>query len=241
MVKEQKYHVAKSEEVVYPRKTALCQAGGNEEERGRNYAALITSPEMATVRIIMEAEAKAGLAEHIDVPTLMEQLRTQASAVNENDLTQAEAMLINQATALQSLFAHLTEKALSGESLPQFETFMRMALRAQNQCRATLETLAAIKNPTVIYARQANFAHGNQQVNNGAAEPVGDVGAGNSGQPRCRQESYAREETEIKPNELLTEVTHGQTMDVGTTSAAIRINAAVEALGEVNGSKDTNG
>ena len=37
---------------------------------------------------------------------------------------------------------------------------MKLALKAQNQCRMTLETLAAIKNPPVIYARQANFANG---------------------------------------------------------------------------------
>ena len=44
-----------------------------------------------------------------------------------------------------------------------------MALRAQNQCRATLETLATIKNPTVVIARQANIAQGHMQVNNGLA------------------------------------------------------------------------
>lgn len=40
-------------------------------------------------------------------------------------------------------------------------------LKAQSQCRATLETLAAIKVGPAIFARQANIAHGPQQVNNG--------------------------------------------------------------------------
>ncbi len=40
--------------------------------------------------------------------------------------------------------------------MPNIEGFMRMALRAQSQCRTTLETLAAIKNPPSVYARQAN-------------------------------------------------------------------------------------
>jgi hypothetical protein len=43
---------------------------------------------------------------------------------------------------------------------------MRLALKAQSQCRATLEALANIKNPPVVIARQANFAAGPQQVNN---------------------------------------------------------------------------
>jgi hypothetical protein len=42
---------------------------------------------------------------------------------------------------------------------------MRMALKAQSQCRQTLETLATIKNPPVVFARQANIAQGPQQVN----------------------------------------------------------------------------
>jgi hypothetical protein len=51
---------------------------------------------------------------------------------------------------------------------------MQMVLKAQSQCRATLKTLATIKNPPVVFARQANIAQGPQQVNNEmmrAAEP----------------------------------------------------------------------
>lgn len=47
----------------------------------------------------------------------------------------------------------------------QIDKFTRLALKAQSQCRATLETLAVIKNPPV-FARQANIANGPQQVNN---------------------------------------------------------------------------
>jgi hypothetical protein len=37
---------------------------------------------------------------------------------------------------------------------------MHLALKAQGQCRATLETLATIKSPPMVIARQANIAHG---------------------------------------------------------------------------------
>ena len=47
------------------------------------------------------------------------------------------------------------------------ETYLRLALRAQGQCRATIETLAAIKNPQPLaFVRQANISHGPQQINN---------------------------------------------------------------------------
>ena len=75
-------------------------------------------------------------------------------------------MLIGQATALETLFSCLAARAMTCDQIPGFEMNMRMALRAQNQCRATLETLAAIKNPPVVFAKQANIAHGHQQVNN---------------------------------------------------------------------------
>ena len=58
--------------------------------------------------------------------------------------------------------------------------YLKLALRAQNQCRATAETLAMIKNPpNVSFVGQANIANGPQQVNN-------DV-------PRARARVRARE------------------------------------------------
>ena len=110
MTRKQKNAIAKLEDVEYPRKAVPCLAGETGEERGRNYAVLVTSPELAAHRIINKTEEESGAGDHIDVPALIETLRAQAHAVNSNDLTQAEGMLMNQATALQSLFARLTEK-----------------------------------------------------------------------------------------------------------------------------------
>ncbi|MEJ2178812.1 MAG: hypothetical protein P8Y12_13060 [Gammaproteobacteria bacterium] len=50
--------------------------------------------------------------------------------------------------------------------MSNFEVYMRVALRSQSQCRATLETLSTIKNHPVVFAKQANIAPGHQQVNN---------------------------------------------------------------------------
>ena len=151
----------------FPRKGVPCRVGATEEESGRNAAVLATSPDLAAFRVINETERKTAIGKMLDVPTLMAMLRDQAAAVNRGDLSQAEAMLMNQATALQSLFARLVERGINQEYLPQYEAHMRLALRAQSQCRATLETLAAIKNPPIVYARQANVTTGPQQVNYG--------------------------------------------------------------------------
>ena len=107
-----------------------------------------------------------------------------------------------------------------GEYLDAAETYMRLALKAQSQCRATLETLAEIKNPRpVAFVRQANIAHGPQQVNNGTAPPPADPSrAGESEKP---------------PNKLL-ESRDGERLDTGTAGATSGIGADMEAVGAVN-------
>ena len=159
--------------VKYPRAAAnlTIDPDDSEAEISRKTTVLYTSNEMAALRVMRGADRQSGCWENIDVPSLMDQLRDQAAAINRGDLTHAEAMLMNQATALQSLFARLAERGMSCEHLTGFEANMRMALRAQSQCRATLETLATIKNPPTIYARQANVTTGPQQINNGAVVP----------------------------------------------------------------------
>ncbi len=44
-----------------------------------------------------------------------------------------------------------------GEYIQAAEAYMRLALKAQAQCRATLETLANTKNPPVVYVRQPGW------------------------------------------------------------------------------------
>lgn len=148
------------------RKTVPCVNGATSEETALNFANLMISPEMGSFRVITNRERRE-LIDQLDTPALIEALRQQTQAVHKGDLRAAEAMLMNQATALQSLFVKLTETGLQADLLRQQETALRLALKAQSQCRATLETLANIKNPPVVYAKQANVTTGPQQINNG--------------------------------------------------------------------------
>ena len=204
----------------FPRKAVQSPGGATPQETGRNFAALVTSPELAAYRVINGAEHKSGLGELIDVPTLMAELRDQAEAVNAGKLAQAEAMLINQATALQSLFARLAERGMGCDTAVPFECNLRMALRAQSQCRATLETLATIRNPPVLFAKQANVTTGPQQINNGLPAA-----------------SRARE-SESPPSKLL-EATDGERMDTGAPSAPGGVNQEMEAVAAVHGTANT--
>lgn len=104
----------------------------------------------------------------LDINHVAETLMEISKDVSGGDMTKAESMLIDQALALQSMFMNFSRRALNQQYQSNLESFFRMALKAQNQCRQTLETLATIKNPPIVYARQANInTGGNQQVNNG--------------------------------------------------------------------------
>lgn len=204
----------------FPRKAVplYLMKGDSAEVAARKMAALATSPELAAYRVINGAERLTGIGDEVDVPSLLAQLRDQADAANRGDLSQAEAMLMNQAIALQSLFARLAERGMGCDNAPAFEANMRMALRAQSQCRATLETLAEIKNPMAgAYVRQANIAAGHQQVNNGATP---------EGKPRAR-------ENKSEQSKQLEEKTH-ERMDTRAAETAGGINPTMEAVGEIN-------
>jgi len=179
----------------------------------------------AKVTLLPSANSAAIIADYgkafgnQDVSALMDELRPRMKDVNEGDLKHCEAMLVGQAHALQSIFMNLARRAINQDYLKQYETYLRLALKAQNQSRMTLETLAAIKNPPVVFARQANInqGSGNQQVNNGTP-------------PATPNTTHAGKNIN-QPNELL-EVQHGgETLDSSTTSAAIKKSPAMAAVG----------
>jgi len=144
---------------------------------------------------------------------MCDELITQIDRVNDGNLKRPEAMLLMQAHTLDGLFHNLARKAQIQSHMPHYESFLRLALKAQGQCRSTLETLAAIKNPPVIYAKQANISNGHQQINNGIPAP-----------------GTHTEEIINQSNELL-EHTHGERLDTRTKGEAIGVNSELEALG----------
>lgn len=95
----------------------------------------------------------------------------QVDKVHKGDMQGVESMLVAQAYALNSVFTEMMRKAviIKETHAGLLEVYVRMALKAQTQCRATLETLANVKNPRVTnFVQQQNNAH-QQQVNNSVA------------------------------------------------------------------------
>lgn len=185
------------------------------QEKDEQTARMALSPSLNAVAVILEYAAPMG---DLDLAALTDSLSDSVQKVWDGDMKRCEAMLLGQAHALQAIFMSLSRRAVKQDYLKQYETYLRIALKAQSQCRATLETLATIKNPPVAIVRQANIAHGPQQVNNGIAA--------SESTPRAR-------EIESTQTQLLEE-NHGQRLDTGTAGAASGTDKELEAVGAVN-------
>ena len=152
------------------------------------------------------------------LPSIVTALRDASERVHKNDLSDIEAVLTSQAVTLNAIFGDLSRRSAlnlgNGSYFDAGERYFRMAMKAQNQCRMTLETLSAIKNPPIVYAKQANIAHGPQQVNNGT--------------PPTRTEENIN-----GPNKLL-EQSNEIPMDTGTQGATGGSNSTLEAVGGID-------
>jgi len=187
----------------------------------------------ARARTLLRPAVRAGMSISAFTPPeagaeladLIGELVAQEAALMGGSHDRPEAMLLAQAHTLDAIFSDLTLKAAQNltVSLGSFETLLRLALKAQAQSRATLETLSAIRNPPTVFARQANFATGPQQVNNYASgtEPVSGTAS-----PRA-------EVLEIKPNELM-ESHHAKRLVAGAAQTSSPGDRSVAALGAVH-------
>lgn len=153
------------------------------------------------------------------MPELRAVMLQDMKALEENDMRICEHMLYAQAHALQTIFTELSRRAINRKNIRFMELYLKHAFKAQNQCRMTLETLSNVKNPPVVYAKQANINHGNQQVNNGI--PLHE---------NTLPSSHASNNN-IKPNELLeADTDEEKRLDGRKAGKAIRNDSTVATM-----------
>lgn len=191
------------------------------EDKAVSLARAILRPGIKGAVTIKEYSKNYG---DLDLRGLVGELVDQAQEVNDGNLERAEGMLMVQAHTLDAIFNNLAQRAVNTEYMDTLDRYLRLALKAQSQCRATLETLAAIKNPAPLaFVKQANFANGPQQVNNGVGANASRAGI-----------------SENQPNKVL-EGQHGERLDLGTASATGGTDSPMETVGAVNRSQDGTG
>ena len=151
------------------------------------------------------------VSDSVDLSDLVRALEHQVRAVEEGNFERFEEMLIVQAHTLDVVTNHLLRRSIIQEKARFIESFLKLGLKAQNQCRTTIETLIRAKTPKTSL-NQTNIAHGHQQVNN-----------------------FPKKEN--TPNELL-EQTDGERLDPGTPQEAVRVDPELATVGEQHRSKN---
>lgn len=186
---------------------------------------LVLSP---TIQSAIGIQAWGKFAGEVDLADLLKDLRERVEKVQGGDMRPVEAMLYGQAVTLETIFTSLARRATSQEYLKQFQAYLGMALKAQAQCRATLEALAEIKNPRpVAFVKQANISGGHQQVNNGL--PVSSAVATEMRPVRAGAHAHAGEISD-QQNGLL-EASHGIELDTRAQSTSGGADPHLEAVG----------
>ncbi len=136
---------------------------GKSEER--KLAEVQLSP--AILNTIATQSFLKTFAGEVDLTEAVTVMKEKSGKIIAGDLSELESTLAAQVVSLNTIFTTLARQSASSEYVNQMEINMRLALKAQAQCARTIEVLSTIKNPPVIYAKQANISHGHQQVNNG--------------------------------------------------------------------------
>ena len=204
-----------------PKVPATPTDASKDVSQERMMAELAMSPIFGNAGIV--GKFRHGSCGELSLSELIGLMRERATQMKAGDLSIVEDTLTAQAATLDAIFTELARRAAAnmGEYLSATETYLRLALKAQAQCRTTLETLAEIKNPRpVAFVRQANIANGPQQVNNSEPSRAG--------------------KTPIPSNELL-EADDGKRLDTGTQGAATGADRALATVDPLDRPADAGG
>jgi hypothetical protein len=161
----------------------------------------------------------------LDLMQCVRALTEQTRKVQGGDLAVLEAMLAAQAVTLNAMFTQLALEASKMNIVDHIDRFTRLAFKAQSQCRATVETLALIKNPPIVIAQQANVAHGPQQVNNAV------IGQPDRNTPLVRARNSSSDQNELLEAQI-------ERLDFGATGSTVERHQALAPVGLLNRSAD---
>ncbi|MBP6363766.1 MAG: hypothetical protein KA329_09625 [Novosphingobium sp.] len=105
----------------------------------------------------------------LDMPGIgdyADHVQSVTSAAADGDVSMASKILAAQAITLDSMFAELARRAANnmGEYVNAAERYGRLALKAQSNCRATLEALAKLHQPREQTVRHVHVNEGGQAV-----------------------------------------------------------------------------
>jgi hypothetical protein len=128
-------------------------SGRTEEEKLANIA---LSPEF---KAAITSKAYSPAIGEQDLAALLQRLGEMSSRVASSDTKDVESMMAAQALTLDSIFHKFALQAERniGQYPKAVDTYLRLALKAQSQCRATAATLAVLKSPRQYISQTVDF------------------------------------------------------------------------------------
>lgn len=196
--------------------TIVCQKKNDESE------------EVAVARMVSSPEFNSAFTNNLlngagsvlsEAPSLNAMIDYLEAACTSGDT--GERALTAQAIMLDKLFNHLLQSAFGGDaskSMSHIELWLKYALRAQSQCRATYDTVSAIRHPRVQLVREQYNAR-NMQVNN----------------------SLTTEQIRNPPNELTEKLSDDIFNDTRTKRSGCHKDTQESAVAEINGAEQRRG
>ena len=164
----------------------------------------------------------SNVSTQVDMEYAREVIGQGIDEVKKGDLSKLEEMLYSQAVALNMMFSNLSRRASLQTNVDIKATLTNLCFKAQNQSRNTIQTLINLKQPSqTSFIKQANIAHGHQQINNGVAQS-------------------SPENLSNQTNELL-EVQDGKWLDRGKKAETEGVNSELETMGEIHGGENSSG
>lgn len=138
-----------------------------------------------------------------------------ANRVQEGDLSDLELILVGQAVALSTMGMDMIVRARKSGTTDAVNTLAAAGMRAIAHSRAAIDSLVNLKHPrSATFIKQANVAHGAQQINN------------NEGAPSSRVPAHEA----VAPNGLLLEENASQTLEPRAARRAGGRNQTMEAM-----------
>ena len=142
-------------------------SGGDDKSRDEKMANLALTPGIRHAAIASGfATGLVGGTHELPIPARLGPISEAMAMGRAGDKALAGEMLAAQAVVLDTMFTELAHRAQGnvGRSLEGAERYARLALKAQANCRATLEALAKLHQPREQTVKHVHVNEGGQAI-----------------------------------------------------------------------------
>lgn len=124
------------------------------------YAKSLVEPYLGNAKVVKGFQPFGS--KEVSLHATIQCLRDNTEYASTGELDSLEAMLASQVVSLNTIFTEMARRAAIqfGSRVEVAEKYLRLALKAQTNCKATIETLVSIKNPSLANIKKSSNEDG---------------------------------------------------------------------------------